>query len=212
MDKTIPISQALALFPDFQTQWKPQHSNCADPLSVALGHPKFGTVRHVVVVKVDENGTIVKPLYDKMQFEEGPVNRPFPGAIIVPWFDTDEEGIKVMLRRKIRPARQTECLEFPQGYVEGMETAIETGARELLEEAGLTANPDSISQLPDICPEPDWFTKGTAVVAVGVQLMPDNFPLDFAAFPIENLTFCQAIDSATTLAALTRFISWIHSR
>jgi 8-oxo-dGTP pyrophosphatase MutT (NUDIX family) len=210
VDKVISIFEALALFPDFQPQWSPHHSGCPDPPSVVLGHPTFGIVRHVVVVQTDEGGRPIRPLYDKMQFDEGPVNRPFPGAIIVPWFDTDEEGLKVVLRRKIRPIRQTECLEFPQGYAEVMETAIETGARELLEETGLTADANSIWRLPDICPEPDWFSKGTAVVAIGVEFVPDNFPT-WAAFPIDNLAFCNGIDSATTLAALTRFLGWINS-
>ena len=63
---------------------------------------------------------------------------------------------------------------------------------------------DSVLVLRDVCPEPDWFPRGTAVVAVGVNL--EKIPKGARVFSLENLSFTGLMDSATSLAALMRFM------
>jgi len=55
MQKVISVTETRKMFPDFEGYyWKARHPECKDPESVALGNPKFCTVRHVVVVDCDE--------------------------------------------------------------------------------------------------------------------------------------------------------------
>jgi len=184
MQKVISITKARKLFPDFIPQWQANHPECTDPESVALANPKFATVRHVVVVEIDEDGNSVKALYDKIQVEEGPVDRDFPGAIVVPWFELFENHKWyrfVILIRNERPVRGSNALEFPQGYVEGDESAIRTGIRELMEETGLSIWElpgnrvlEAVKQLKDVCPEPDWFSRAPVIISVKVDA-PESF-------------------------------------
>lgn len=206
--KVIPITEAKRLFPDFQPRWRPHHPECRDPGSVVLGNPKFCTVRHVVVVVADESGKPTKALYDKMQVEEGASDQTFPGTIVIPWFRKDGRTFIVLLRKE-RPVRGTNSLEFPQGYAESMETTLETGVRELLEETGLSPiSPGGlIKRLQDVCPEPDWFPRAPAIVAVEVE---KGFGETY--YPVDDLSFVSEIDSGTSLGALMRFLAWLQQR
>lgn len=204
--KVISITEAKKYFPKFEPQWQAFHPDCKEPESVALGNPRFGTVRHMVVVLTDEQGIPTKPLYDKMQIEEGAADQSFPGTIIVPWFRMGFR-IFIFLREKERPVRGTDALEFPQGYAERMETSSEAGIRELAEEMNL--NPSgTVTELSGICPEPDWFPRTTAIVAVEVD--PTEINID-QCFSVDDLGFSLRIDSGTSLAALMRFLSWIKN-
>jgi len=221
MQKVISITEAMKRFPDFVPDWEVKHPGCEDWESVVLGNPKFGTVRHVVVVEIDESGDPVKPLYDKMRFEEGPAGRDFPGAIVIPWFELDGRRYVVLIRNE-RPVRKSNALEFPQGYVEGDETKIETALRELMEETDLSVSYlldhsklEPVRKLGDICPEPDWFPRAATVISVRVD-PPDWFSQDMPVsvvgkealycFPPEHLDMIRQIDSSTTLAALALFL------
>jgi len=212
MLKAIPLSEAKKLFPDYQPQWKAQHPGCLDPQDVALGNPRFGTVRQMVIVETDETGTPIKPCWDQWQIEEGPVDRNFPGTIIVPYFWGDDGKDYIVLRKQQRPVRGTNTYEFPQGGVEGSETIAEVAIRELKEETGLS--PHDVDVLLEICAEPDWFPRGTQIAAVRVDseearsLVQKN---NFAIFPLSDLAqFTEFMDAATSLAALMRFMAWFR--
>lgn len=212
MQKVIPITEAKKLFPDFEKIfWQHKHPECADPESVSLGNPKFCTVRHVVVVEVDENGKPTKALYDKMQIEEGSVGSKNPGAIIIPWYpgnDPATEKFFVGLIKRERPVRNTNALEFPQDYSDPNEETTKTAVRELLEETGLSAV--EIIKLTPVCPEPDWFPKAPDVFAAQVKTpLKKNSPLQFFSIR-NNLHFTEKIDSGTSLGALVRFITWLE--
>jgi len=118
------------------------------------------------------------------------------------------------LREKERPVRGTKDLEFPQGYAESMEKSIKTGIRELMEETGLSSiDLDSIVRLQDICPEPDWFLRAPAVVAIDISLPSGYDKSRYNTFGIFELpSWSRRIDSATTLAALLRFIVWAKDK
>jgi 8-oxo-dGTP pyrophosphatase MutT (NUDIX family) len=206
----IPLTEALRLFPKFTPQWQPHHPECLDPPSVALGDPKHGVVRHIVVVETDPTDQPIKPLWDQWRIEEGPVGRDFPGTIIVPFYFNSAELISIVLISHPRPIRGSVALEFPQGLVEGTESISENAARELKEETGLDAA--TIYELQEICAEPDWFPRGTQVVAArvdGDQVKPAK---NLYSRTLGQLTFLAEIDSATSLAALMRFVGWARAK
>lgn len=211
MQKVIPLSEALRLFPDFRPQWREHHPDCVGPAEdVAVGHPKFATIRRVVVCECDENGNPIKALYDKIRFEEGPAGGNIPGSIIVPYFHRQFSGkVLVGLRQKERPTRQKTALEFSQGYAQAGETPEQCALRELAEETNID-NVKEITLLIEICPEPDWFPRGTQIVSIQVTEASWDKSKNLEWFNLDNLSFTQRIDAATSLAALMRFINWCH--
>lgn len=206
--KVIPIDAAQQLFPDFQPSWLARNPECNDPASVAIGSPRFGTIRHVVVIETNNDGTPIKPLWDQIQIEEGPKDRDFPGVIIVPYFWDDGGKIHVVLRQRHRPTRGTNALEFPQGGIEDNETLEQCARRELIEETGL--RPRKIITLTPVCAEPDWFPRDTKIVAVLVDAAAAFHQCRSnlcSIYPIANLEFSDRINSATSVAALLRLIA-----
>lgn len=200
----ISLPEAMRLFPDFRPEWQRHHFDCPDPNSVALGHPRFGLVRHIVLVETNEQGQPIKPLFDKFRIEEGSVENSYPGAIVIPWYF--EAGIcRVVLRKKWRPIRKTHCWEFPQGCSEKDESPIQCAIRELQEETGLIAL--TVQELVCVCPEPDYYSEGDAVIATEISPDFSSRPGELESFPLDNLEWTNQIDSATTLAALLRFIA-----
>lgn len=208
--KVISLTEARRLFPRLRPQWQANHPDCKEPESVALGHPDFGTVRHVVVVETDEQGKPIRPLYDKMQVEEGPAKNRFPGSIIVPWYLC--KGVKsIVLCRTSRPVLGDTCLEFPQGYAQNRaESPIEAGKRIIQTKFSLTAT--GWVELPSVCPEPDWYSRGTAVVTAKLPIRRHvDLPRGLERFPINELQWTNQVVPATSLGALMRFLAWIHS-
>jgi len=206
--KAIPITEAMRLFPNFQPAWKPHNPECHDPESVAIGHPHFARIRHVVTVEVDEYGLPVKPLWDQIRLEEGPQNRTFPGTVTVPYCTIDGE-IHVILRRHSRPVRESDSLEFTQGIVEGNETVTGCARREIREELGIDVL--KVTELPEVCAEPDWFPRGTKIVAVQLNAKQVTAKKDqLNIFPISDLSFISQIDAATSVSAVMRFLAWLQ--
>lgn len=204
--KAITITEARVLFPDFQPDWRCGNSRCIDPSSVAIGSPRFGTIRHVVVVETENDGTPIKPLWDQVVLEEGPKDHDSPGVIIVPYF-SDAAGMHVVVRQRHRPIRGTNVFEFPQGGFETDETVTQCAARELEEETGLKAA--LITELAPVCAEPDWFTRGTIIVAALVNAKEAQQRRGTCfTYPLTDLSFTKLIDAATSLAALMRFLVW----
>ena len=208
--KAIPFTEAQALFPDFRPGWLEHNAECSDPPNVAIGSPRFGTIRHVVVIGTDADGTPTKPLWDQVVMEEGPKDRDFPGVIIVPYCLIGSQ-LYVILRPRHRPVRGTNALEFPQGGIEAGETSVQCAKRELEEETGLRAV--NVVELPSVCAEPDWFPRGTKIVAAAISSAQVEEHTDsYRVCSVSNLAFSTLIDTATSLAALVRFLAWNQAK
>jgi ADP-ribose pyrophosphatase len=134
-----------------------------------------------------------------------------PGAVLV--VPVHDDG-RMIVERQFRYPHNRVFLEFPAGKLDHGETALATGVRELIEEAGYTAS--VWTRLGVIHPVISYSTEAIEIYAarglthVGARLDPGEF-LEIIACTEAQL--CDAIDEgrvtdAKTIAALALYSRW----
>lgn len=137
-------------------------------------------------------------------------------VVIVPIVEDRE----VVMVRPFRPILNDAPLEFPGGGGEGMESPLESAAREFAEETGLSIGDlDRFNQRPPFCLSPNRMPKLHHVFEIRIteeeaaRMKPDGKEI----FSIERFTFEEAealIATGTIYVAAVAGIlaSWLFSR
>lgn len=117
------LSEVMKEYPDFKAGWEAKKNG-------GLQNPRFGSVERIVICKDDGS-----PIYDQYEISEK------GGSIVVPYYF--ERRFYVGLISTLRPVvadldtglqGNVISIEIPRGFSIGVETAVETGIRELGEE------------------------------------------------------------------------------
>ncbi len=162
------------------------------------------------------SGKLLEVRRDRIRLPDGTeATREFvvhPGAVLV--VPVQDDGRLVLERQFRYPVRRV-MLEFPAGKIDAGETPLATAKRELVEEAGYTAQ--KWKKLGTIHPEIGYSTEfidlyeATGLAHVGQKLDEGEF-LDVVALTEDELlaTYdCGGLTDGKTIAAL---FAWRRSR
>lgn len=137
-----------------------------------------------------------------------------PGAVLV--VPVDDEG-RMIVERQFRYPHDRSFVEFPAGKLDPGESALETGVRELIEEAGYAAQ--VWTHLGVIHPVISYSTETIAIYAahglshVGAKLDPGEF-LEVHSLTLEELHAALddgRLSDAKSIAALTFYERWTRA-
>lgn len=228
-----PIAKVLEEHPEFKDKrgWKEITAE-VDGKKTVVGfqNPQRGEIRLIAVCKKD--GT---PLFDQYQITEGPVDesgniRCKAGAVVIPYFEKDNQ-IQVGLLNRIREVLRdsetgkqgAQVIELPRGFGDLADaTNIETARRELGEETGKVAL--SVVKVGELNPNTAFYvTSSASVFAVRVDPMVVNYANLDAKEPILRCEFhpyddvrrkvaSGQIQDGFTLSALLMFDVAVHDQ
>jgi ADP-ribose pyrophosphatase len=116
----------------------------SDSASESTGAPRYR--ESTVASRRIYDGRVLNLDIDQVRFPDGSIGeleliRHAGAAAVIPFLDDpNEPGARILLLRQFRYAADRFLYEIPAGRLEGPELPIECARRELLEEAGCTAN------------------------------------------------------------------------